>query len=294
MDKPGLSIKFELLLVYVAVAVVLVVIQQLVQPSVLYGVFPDNTGVNIAPVGRVAVVITDFNDARGISASTYLSGFVPALQITPANRGDVLVVRGYGPDWIQIILLVVGLGVLSLAISRTKPNVTWDKVHALLVLILVVAALSTYTYYTVAVEKNPVMAGWYARVTDRPFDKINITGVGYELGVLDFFNGSYLLNVRTNASVIAIYTPGVGLVYWQGCLGTEGVQYMSKYFTTENQTYVLIQPWNSTVYYSRIEFARYRSGMEGLVYLTISVAFLALSVLVQVLYPILRRRLVSE
>ncbi len=294
MDKPGSALKFELLLVYVAVSVTLVVVQQLVQPSVLYGVFPDNTSIYIAPVGRVAVVVTDFNDARGVSASTYLSGFVPALQITPANRGDVLVVRGYGPDWIQILLLVVGLGVLSLAISRTRANVAWDKIHALLVLILVVAALSTYTYYTVAVEKSPVMTGWYARVADRPFDKVNITGVGYELGVLDFFNGSYLINVRTNASVIAVYTPGVGLDYWQGCLGTEGVQYMSRYFNTVNQTYVLIQPWNSTVYYSRIEFARYRSGVEGLVYLTASVALLALSVLVQVLNPVLRRRLVSE
>jgi len=279
LSKAGSLLKYLFVVIYVIVALVMILLQQILVPSVLYGVFPDNEEIYITPVGRLSIVITYYNDASSSASSVVAAGFIPVLHVTPANTGDVVFVRGYGLDWITIVLSLLGLGVLSLTLLRVRLELLIDRVVAIAVLVLTISSLASYMYYTIAVESTPIYTGRYSRVADRPFEKVNITGVGDELGVLDSFNGSYLINLRTNASVIAFYTPGVGLAYWQGSLGSEGLQYLSKYFNFTKQTYVLIEPWNSTVYYSRIEFARGRSGLEGLTYLTLSTMLMVVSVI---------------
>ncbi len=280
LSKASLLFKYMFVVIYVIAALMMILLQQILMPSVLYGVFPDNKEIDITPVGRLSIVITYYNDPSSSVSSVVATGFIPVLHVTPANMGDVVFVRGYGLDWIITVLSLLGLGVLSLTLVRVRLELLLDRVVAIVVLVLTILSLASYMYYTVAVESTPIYTGRYSRVADRPFDKVNITGVGSELGVLDFFNGSYLINLRTNASVIAFYTPGVGLAYWQGSLGSEGLQYLSKYFNFTQQTYVLIEPWNSTVYYSRIEFARGRSGLEGLTYLTLSTMLMVVSVIV--------------
>ncbi|WP_440059219.1 hypothetical protein ACSU1N_05375 [Thermogladius sp. 4427co] len=270
MDKWGI-VKIQVIVTYIVISVLLIALQIILIPNISYGVFPGTSEITIAPVGRTGITIAFYNDATSREFVSSLVGFNPVIDIKPGDGGEIVFVRGYGIDWILTLLTITGLGVLVLGIIRLDLEQFSARIMLIVLLLLVFSSLAIYAYNVLVIEKTPVVNGWYVRVSDRPVDKVNITGIGYEMGVLDYFNGSYLVNIRTNASIIAFYSPSLGLEYWQGCIGTEGVQYLSKYVNFTDNVYVLIQPWNSSVYYSRITFTRFRSGLEGLFYLTLSI-----------------------